>query len=122
MNTPDQIYQFRICLKDITPMILRRILIQSDKTLADLHYVIQIVMSWTDYHLNTFVIHGKEYTIPNQIGMPSSNGHYGTKVKLSDLRFRLKKKFLYNYDFTAGWELEVYSSCCNKMDLWSTTS
>lgn len=88
-------------------MILRRILIQSDKTLADLHYVIQIVMGWTNYHLNAFIIHGKEYTIPNQIGMPSANGHYGTEVKLSDLRFRLKKKFLYYYDFTAGWKFEI---------------
>jgi len=73
MNAPDQIYQFRICLKDITPMILRRILIQSNKTLADLHYVIQIVMGWTDYHLNEFIIHGKRYTIPNWGGMPSAN-------------------------------------------------
>ena len=107
MNAPDQIYQFRICLKDITPMILRRILIQSNKTLADLHYVIQIVMGWTDYHLNEFVIHGKRYTIPNCGGMSSANGHYGTEVRLSDLKFRLRKRFLYNYDFTAGWEFEI---------------
>ena len=107
MNDPDQIYQFRICLKDITPMILRRILIQSNKTLADLHYVIQIVMGWTDYHLNEFIIHGKRYTIPNWGGMPSANGHYGTEVRLSDLKFRLRKRFLYNYDFTAGWEFEI---------------
>ena len=107
MSTQDQIYQFRICLKDITPMILRCILIQSNKTLADLHYVIQIVMGWTDYHLNEFIIHGKRYTIPNWGGMPSPNGEYGTKIKLSDLKFRLNKKFLYNYDFTACWEFEI---------------
>ena len=95
-----QIYQFRICLKGISPMILRRILIKSNKTLADLHYVIQIVMGWTDYHLNEFIIHGKRYTIPNCGGMPSPNGKYGTKIKLSDMKFRLNKKFLYNYDFT----------------------
>jgi hypothetical protein len=76
MNAPDQIYQFRICLKDITPMILRRILIQGNKTLADLHRVIQIVMGWTDYHLNEFII-------PNWGGMPSANGEYGTKIKLA---------------------------------------
>ena len=106
-NEQYEIYQFRICLKDISPMILRRILIQSNKTLADLHYVIQIVMGWTDYHLNTFLIHGRWYTIPNQIGMVSPTGHYRTKVKLSELRFRLRQKFLYNYDFTTGWVFEI---------------
>jgi len=107
MNTQDQIYQFRICLKEISPMTLRRILIQSNKSLADLHYVIQIVMGWTNYHLNEFMIHGKRYTVPNWGGMPSLNGEYGTEFKLSDLKFKLNKKFLYNYDFTARWKFEI---------------
>ena len=103
----NQIYQFRINLKKITPMIWRRILIQNDKTLADLHYVIQIVMGWTDYHLNEFIIHGKRYTIANNIGMPSANGSSGKNVKLSDLKLRLNRRFLYSYDFTANWEFEI---------------
>ena len=36
-------------------MIWRRFMIQSDKTLKDLHYVIQMLMGWTDYHLNEFL-------------------------------------------------------------------
>ena len=107
ISEQSQIYQFRICLKGISPMILRRILIKSSMTLADLHYTIQIVMGWTDHHLNEFIIHGKKYTIPNCGGMPSPSGEYGTKIKLSDMEFRLNRKFLYNYDFTAGWEFEI---------------
>jgi len=61
-------------------MIWRRFLIQGNKTLKDLHYVIQILMGGTDYHLNEFIIKGKRYTIPNSIGYPSSNGEYGTLI------------------------------------------
>ncbi len=88
-------------------MIWRRILIQNDKTLADLHYVIQITMGWTDYHLNEFTIHGKRYTIANWGGMGSANGTYASDIKLKDLKLRINKKFRYEYDFTVGWEFEI---------------
>lgn len=51
-----QIHQFKITIRGSNPTIWRRILIQESKTLADLHYVIQIVMRWTGYHLNNFSI------------------------------------------------------------------
>ena len=54
-----EIYQFKVHLKNISPMIWRRFLIQSTSTLQDLHYVIQIIMGWTDYHLNEFGEHPK---------------------------------------------------------------
>lgn len=102
-----KIYQFKIYLKDITPMIWRRILIRSDSSLKDLHYVIQILMGWTDYHLNEFIIHGCRYTISNMIGSTSGGGRYGSDKVLDDFRLRKNSKFLYTYDFIAGWEFEV---------------
>ena len=38
------IYQLKVVLLGISPMIWRRILVSSDSTIADLHYIIQIVM------------------------------------------------------------------------------
>lgn len=107
MSNNISIYQFKIRIKDISPMIWRRFLIQSDMTLKDLHYVIQILMGWTNYHLNEFIIKGRRYTIPNMIGNPSTCGTYGSNIKLEEFRFRKNEKFLYTYDFTAGWEFEV---------------
>ncbi len=107
MSDNTKIYQFKVRLKNISPMIWRRFLIQSNKTLKDLHYVIQILMSWTDYHLNEFIIKGQRYTIPNMIGNHSACGKYGSDVKLEEFKFRKNEKFLYMYDFTAGWEFEV---------------
>ncbi|MBD2527166.1 hypothetical protein [Nostoc sp. FACHB-133] len=47
MSDPEQlvIYQLHIFILGISPMIWRRIKIRSDSTIADLHYIIQIVMS-----------------------------------------------------------------------------
>lgn len=76
-------------------MIWRRFLIQNNSTLKDLHYVIQILMGWTDYHLNEFIIKGKRYTIPNAIGEPSSCGIDGSDIKLEEFSFRKNEKLLY---------------------------
>ena len=82
-NLDIQIYQLKLRLKDINPMIWRRFLIQSNNTLKDLHYVIQILMGWTDYHLNEFIIKGHRYTIPTMIGNPSACGKYGANINPS---------------------------------------
>ena len=60
-TTPLSIYQLRIVLLGISPLIWRRVLVQSDRTLAHLHALLQIVFAWSDEHLHSFHIHGKEY-------------------------------------------------------------
>jgi len=42
-----EVYQFRICLRHISPAIWRRLLVRNDSTITDLHYIIQIAMGWT---------------------------------------------------------------------------
>ncbi len=54
-----EIYQIHVWIRQITPMIWRRLLLRSDSTLADLHYAIQIAFGWTDFHLHRFHLHGK---------------------------------------------------------------
>ncbi|MEO0014748.1 MAG: hypothetical protein RLZZ535_3137 [Cyanobacteriota bacterium] len=56
-------YQLKIVLVGISPMIWRRIKVSSDITIADLHYIIQIVMGWKEEHLHQFLIHGVHYGI-----------------------------------------------------------
>ena len=57
------IYQLRIVLRDISPLIWRQVRVRSDICIAALHDVLQIVMDWSDTHLHRFCIHGKEYGI-----------------------------------------------------------
>jgi hypothetical protein len=39
------------------------ILACGDSMIADLHYIVQIAMGWSDDHLHQFRIHGKRYGI-----------------------------------------------------------
>jgi len=99
------IYQFRIWLRGISPTIWRRFLVRSDSTIADLHYILQLVMGWTDTHLHTFFIHGKDYGVYHSGGMVFADDP--TQVYLRDFQFRVHERFLYTYDFGDNWEHEV---------------
>ena len=54
--TYKNVYQFKIELKNIKPLIWRRILVPENYTFGDLHVAIQDCMGWTDTHLHEFKI------------------------------------------------------------------
>jgi Plasmid pRiA4b ORF-3-like protein len=76
-----------------------------DNTLADLHYIIQIAFSWTDFHLHRFRFRKKDFAVPRIEGFVDA--HDAREVTLGALRFRLHERFLYEYDFGDQWEHEV---------------
>jgi hypothetical protein len=100
-----EVYQFRVYLREISPAIWRRLLLRSDQTIADLHYTLQIALGWSDFHLNRFVIHGKEFGVAHIGGISFSDDP--RTIKLSDFHFRLRERFLYEYDFGDRWEHEI---------------
>ena len=55
--TPLNIYQFRVVVQGISPLIWRRLLVCSDMPLATLHATLQIVFAWSDVHLHYFTFH-----------------------------------------------------------------
>ena len=99
------VYQFKVVLRGVSPMIWRRILLRSDQTIADLHYTIQIAMGWSDSHLNRFHIHGKDYGVAHEGGIWFDDNP--EKVHLAGFGFRLREHFLYEYDFYDLWEHDV---------------
>jgi hypothetical protein len=100
-----EVYQLRIWLKGISPMIWRRLLVKSNSTIADLHYTVQIAMGWDDDHLNQFIIQGKSYGVYHEGGVSFSDN--AKHVYLSDFQFRPKEKFTYEYNFFDHWEHEI---------------
>src|SRR5919106_4259961 len=46
------IYQLRVVLLGISPIIWRRLLVRGDSTIADLHHTLQITFGWSDDHLH----------------------------------------------------------------------
>ena len=99
------IYQLRLVLLGISPKIWRRLLVSSTSTIADLHYILQITMGWSDVHLHRFQIHGKQYGIARMGGL-SFNDDPDT-IRLKDFQFRINERFLYEYDFTDDWQHQV---------------
>jgi len=87
-------------------MIWRRLLVRSDSTIEDLHYLIQLAMGWENLHLHHFLIQGKQYGITYPGGMTFSD--QASEISLASLALREKEKFLYEYDF----------SICPSMGTW----
>jgi hypothetical protein len=105
LSSEVEVYQIRVYLRQISPMIWRRLLVRGDSTIADLHYTLQIVMGWDDFHLHQFTIRGKHYGVDRAYGpLFSEDGH---DVRLSDFQFRRYERFLYDYDFGDLWQHEI---------------
>jgi hypothetical protein len=99
------VYQLRVVVRGVSPLICRRLLIPADTTIADLHAVLQIAFGWTGTHLHRFVVQGREYGIAYP-GGPSFDAD-PRRVRLGDLGLRPTERFTYHYDFTAGWCLDL---------------
>lgn len=99
------IYLLHIWIRQISPMIWRRVLVRSDSTLAQLHDVIQVLFDWSDTHLHRFRIHGRDYGVNRLGGLRFSQE--ADRVRLADFQFRTNERFLYEYDLGDVWQHQV---------------
>ena len=99
------LYQLRVVLRNVSPLIWRRLLVRSDTSIAQLHVVLQMAMGWSDTHLHRFRIHGKAYGIARCGGIGFADDPF--EVRLCDFRLRRRERFLYEYDFMDGWILDI---------------
>lgn len=104
-QTIPPIYLLHIWIRQISPMIWRRVLVRSDSTLAQLHDVIQVLFDWSDDHLHRFRIHGRDYGVNRLGGLWFSQE--ADRVRLADFQFRTNERFLYEYDFGDAWQHQV---------------
>lgn len=97
-HNPLNIYQLRIVLRGISPLIWRRVLVRDDTTLAQLHKIIQVLFKWCDEHLYDFHIYGKDY---------GTGGADTRGVTLNQFQFRKGERFRYVYDYYAYWVCDI---------------
>jgi hypothetical protein len=57
------IYQVRVVLCGVGPLMWRRLLVASETSLAELHETLQTAFKWSCEHLHGFLIHGAAYGI-----------------------------------------------------------
>lgn len=113
---PLNVYQFKIKLLGIKPLIWRRIRVIETYTFWDLHVAIQDSMGWTDSHLHEFNIVNPNTTKNAVIGFPDELADFinedrivlaGWDQKISDF-FSLENHVAkYDYDFGDDWQHEI---------------
>ncbi len=103
-TAPTSIYQLRLVLRHVTPLIWRRILVHGDTTITQLHRIIQVAMGWEDVHLHHFRIHGRDYS-SGSIGATCAADP--DAITLASFRLRPPERCTYIYNFSAWWHHDV---------------
>ena len=97
------IYQLKITLAHSKPPIWRRVLVPGDVTLEHLHYIIQVAMGWTNYHLHQFIVHGIYFGVPNPDYFDYMEMNDERRFRLNQIADKEGSRFRYEYDFGDGW-------------------
>lgn len=99
-------YQLRIELKEVQPLVWRRLLVPENVTLAKLTVILQSAMGWHGGHLHEYIVGRLHYGIPDQ--------DWDDEPVLDERRVRLNtlvesgaRRFKFLYDFGDGWEHTV---------------
>jgi len=112
-NKTSRIYQFKITLKGIRPLIWRRFQVKSGITFHELHKTIQVIMGWHDYHLYCFTFgRGRDQLRieePDELEGFTIEGQNldSRKTRINNIFTAEKEKCIYTYDFGDDWEHEL---------------
>jgi hypothetical protein len=103
-----KIYQIKVGLLEVSPLVWRRFLVPANISLHRLHLVLQGVFDWQNYHLYHFQIGRSKYSTPHP-----DNAFYeldfkdSYRAKIGNLVKEKGSLFLYEYDFGDEWEHQL---------------
>lgn len=100
------IYQLKITLAEVEPLVWRRIRVRGDLRLDRLHAVFQRAMGWQNAHLHEWTVGGRRYGVPEP-----DEPHYEVEEE-SNLTLRQAApiegvRLEYVYDLGDSWNHEV---------------
>src|ERR1019366_2328863 len=99
---PPPIYELKITLIDIEPLIWRRIQVPATILLCCFHDALQAVFGWTDSHLHNFEKDGKYWGVPEYDDLIDESN-----VQLAKLLNAEGESMVYVYVFGTTWRHEV---------------
>ena len=100
-----RIFRLKVRLREVRPLVWRRVLVPGEMDLAELHEVVQAAMGRTNSHLHEFEAEGARYGIPDPgWGLDEVADESG--VRLSQVAGE-GSRLLYAYDFGDGWLHDV---------------
>jgi Plasmid pRiA4b ORF-3-like protein len=87
------VYQLRVMLAGISPMVWRRLLVPVETSIVGLHAILQTAFGWSDEHLHRFTIHAVEYGLwrPGSAGFSRD----ARQVRLDSFGLRPGERFAY---------------------------
>ncbi len=80
--------QLRIKLRGMSPPVWRRIVIDAEASLANLHQVIQRSMGWEDDQQPRFMIRGRCFNLPQPAGVYYGGAELESSTKSGHARFQ----------------------------------
>ena len=103
--------QIQIALDDIEPPIWRRLVVPLRTTLAELHYILQAAMGWTDSHLHDFGVGGLTYGDIELLSAERTDDdarvYDANEVRMCDFSRQPGTSFKYVYDYGDNWRHTV---------------
>lgn len=110
-------YDLRVELREVEPPVWREFTVSSDKTLRDLHSLLQIVMGWEGTHLHGFVLEGfRPFLSHEDVLEGETDGVAEDAVRLDQVLRSPGDSIRYDYDFGDGWEHDVTLKRIRNMD------
>jgi hypothetical protein len=103
---PNSIYQLKLTLRNVKPQIWRRILVQADTSLGELHFILAISLGWTCAHAHSFEFGSRTFgdsEMDPDGELKFEDEREATLVSLVEPG----QKFTYRYDFGDDWVHDV---------------
>lgn len=108
-----KVYQFKIALRDISPLIWRRIQVPETFTFWDLHVAMQDAMGWSDCHLHRYEMMDTGSREIKQIGWPDPE-FSGEREIIDERKAKIAEWFTmedrsasYDYDYGDNWSHQI---------------
>lgn len=105
-QTANRAFTLRIELEGVEPLVWRRLVVDGDAKLGQLHHFIQAAMGWTDAHLHEFEIGDKTYAVPHPEDDFEREIVDERRVRL-DRVVEVGDHFTYMYDFGDSWRHRI---------------
>lgn len=108
---PPNAIRIHVALEDIEPQIWRRLMVPLNTTLAELHFILQAAMGWTNSHLHAFEVGGLTYgdidLLSAELSEDDARVYDAYEVRLRDFGGPPGTAFTYVYDYGDNWRHTV---------------
>jgi Plasmid pRiA4b ORF-3-like protein len=102
---PAIIYQLKVALRGISPLIWRRLLVRADTSLADLHHIFQHAMGFVESTVNQVV--SKRFVKKQQMRWSPRGAHLVLQMRTRVLNDELQQTFQRWYPGMQNAEVEL---------------